>query len=152
MFRSHVRCSFDLCCNIARAMITRDCKRSTTSSNCVIFAFPMESMSPTRALTSEQIAPRARPMTVRACTPLAQSFLSSVVWDTENFQRPPQLVASWAVVQARSCPLHRHILKSEKRRVVLLIQVSSVPSHAFTRSRSRDGQSSPTRVDARVPL
>jgi hypothetical protein len=57
--------------NIARAMITPDCKRSTTSSNCVIFVFPMEFMSPARALTSEQRAPHARPMTMRACIPLA---------------------------------------------------------------------------------
>ena len=57
--------------NIARVMITRDCKRSTTLSNCEIFAFPMGSMFPAKALTSERIPSLASPMKMRAFTPLA---------------------------------------------------------------------------------
>ncbi len=56
--------------NIARVMITRDCKRSTTLNNCVIFAFHMGFMFPARARTSERIPSLASPMTMRAFTPL----------------------------------------------------------------------------------
>jgi hypothetical protein len=57
--------------NIVRAMIIPDCKRSMTSSSCVIFAFLMGSMFPARALTREQIPSHASPMTMRAFTPVA---------------------------------------------------------------------------------
>jgi hypothetical protein len=57
--------------NTARVMITRDCKRSTTLSSCEIFAFPMGSMFPARALTSERIPSLASLMKTRAFTPLA---------------------------------------------------------------------------------
>jgi len=56
---------------ISRVMITRDCKRSTTLSSCEIFAFPMGSMFPARALTSGRTPSLASPMKTRAFTPLA---------------------------------------------------------------------------------
>jgi hypothetical protein len=68
---AHILLFVVLFSNIARVMITRDCKRSTTLNNCVIFAFPMGSMFPARALTSERIPFPASPMTMRAFTPLA---------------------------------------------------------------------------------
>ena len=64
-------CFCSLFSNIVRVMITPDCKRSMTLSNCVIFGFLMGSMFLARALTSEQIPSLASPMTMRAFTPLA---------------------------------------------------------------------------------
>ena len=59
--------------DIARVMITRDCKRSMTLSSCVIFAFPMGSMFPARALTSERIPFLANPMMMKVFTPLVEA-------------------------------------------------------------------------------